>query len=151
MVLHDSKYYIALDEEEPFRTCKSKRFILKIMLLAAIAQPHWDHVREEIWDGKLGILPFTIPKATKRSNKNCPCRTLETKVIMFVTNKEMANMVCSQLMLAISAISAKWPCPTSHNIGMPIVGVQQDNAKPHIKATDQSFVDAVVATRMDIS
>jgi hypothetical protein len=33
---------------------------------------------------------------------------------------------------------------------MPTVRVQQDNTKPHIKADDQRFVDAVAATGMDI-
>ncbi|OMO88922.1 hypothetical protein COLO4_20032 [Corchorus olitorius] len=33
------KYYLLLDEEEPYRTCKSKNFIPKVMFLAAMARP----------------------------------------------------------------------------------------------------------------
>jgi hypothetical protein len=106
MTQTDGKYYLALDEEEPLWTCKNKRlFISKIIFLATIARPCWDPIREEMWDGKLGISPFTIPEAAKHSSKNRPRGTLKTKVITSVTNKEMADILCSQL---VSAISTKW-------------------------------------------
>lgn len=41
------RYYIHPNEKEPSRTCKSKRFILKIMFLAAVARPIIDANRGE--------------------------------------------------------------------------------------------------------
>lgn len=35
-------YYILSDEEDPYRTCKSKIFVGKVMFLVAIARPHID-------------------------------------------------------------------------------------------------------------
>ena len=34
------KYYLAPGEQGPDRKCKNKRFIKKIMFLAAVARPH---------------------------------------------------------------------------------------------------------------
>ena len=61
--------YLAHDEPEPERHCKSKRYIGKIMFLCAVARPRllpdgtW-------WDGKIGIWPFTKQVAAKRSSVN---------------------------------------------------------------------------------
>ncbi|RHY22650.1 hypothetical protein DYB32_009442 [Aphanomyces invadans] len=36
-------YYLAPDEELPHRTCKSKKFITKVMFLSAFARHRWDN------------------------------------------------------------------------------------------------------------
>ncbi|GAA0141214.1 hypothetical protein LIER_02409 [Lithospermum erythrorhizon] len=36
------KYYLAADELEPYRCCKSKKFITKVMFLATVARPRFD-------------------------------------------------------------------------------------------------------------
>ncbi|XP_050238055.1 uncharacterized protein LOC126687538 [Mercurialis annua] len=59
------KYYLLPDESEPFRTCKSKRFIPKIMFLAAVARPYTDVDTGATFDEKIGIWPF-VCKETAR-------------------------------------------------------------------------------------
>ncbi|TBU09871.1 hypothetical protein CWI38_2100p0010, partial [Hamiltosporidium tvaerminnensis] len=51
-------YYLMLNEENPERNCKSKRFITKIMFMAAVARPRYDAHRKLYFDGKIGIWPF---------------------------------------------------------------------------------------------
>ena len=46
-------------EQRPYRTCRSKKFMEKIMFLCAVARPRFDPVTNEcIFDGKIGIWPF---------------------------------------------------------------------------------------------
>nr|GEY39158.1 hypothetical protein [Tanacetum cinerariifolium] len=43
------RYYLVLGENEPLRTCKSKKFMTKVMFLAAVARPRFDaSVNKEI-------------------------------------------------------------------------------------------------------
>jgi hypothetical protein len=48
--------YYQLSEEEPIlRQVQSKRFITKVMFIAAVARQRWDPNRKLMFDGKLGI------------------------------------------------------------------------------------------------
>lgn len=38
--------YLLKDEEEPLRSCKSKRFMTKVMVLSAVARPRYDHAKK---------------------------------------------------------------------------------------------------------
>lgn len=46
------------DEDLSDRREKSKRFIPKLMFLAAVARSRWDARRRREFDGKIGIWPF---------------------------------------------------------------------------------------------
>ncbi|KAK4593626.1 hypothetical protein RGQ29_017650 [Quercus rubra] len=70
MSKESEKYYLLPQEQEPLRTCKSKRFIAKVMVLAAVACPRFDSSRNQQFDGKIGIFPFTCKEPAKRSSKN---------------------------------------------------------------------------------
>ncbi len=72
-------YYLAPDEKPPQRSCKSKRFIIKIMFLTAIARPQTDPTTGEKFDGKIGIWPFVTYEVAKRKSKNRPAGTLVMK------------------------------------------------------------------------
>jgi len=63
-------YYVTLDEELPERTCKSKRFISKVMFMAAVARPRYDHAKKQYFDGKIGLWPFIYKEPAKRTSKN---------------------------------------------------------------------------------
>nr|GLL39697.1 uncharacterized protein LOC109190808 isoform X1 [Ipomoea trifida] len=63
------KYYLLPEEEEPYRTCKSKKFITKVMFLCVVARPRFDLERNEMFDGKIGMLPFVYKEAAKRRTK----------------------------------------------------------------------------------
>nr|GMD78411.1 Transposase, Tc1-like protein [Ipomoea batatas] len=75
------KYYLLSEEDEPYRTCKSKKFITKVMFLCVVAHPRLDLERNEMFDGKIGIFPFVYKEAAKRRSKNREAGTLETKPI----------------------------------------------------------------------
>ncbi len=53
-----SRYYMANDAASPHREGKSKRFIQKVMFLAAVARPRYDEADYLIFDRKLVVWPF---------------------------------------------------------------------------------------------
>ena len=62
------KYYLHPEEEERLRTCKSKRFITKIMFLAAVARPRIISSNSKFFR-KIGIFPFIYREPSKRKSK----------------------------------------------------------------------------------
>uniref|UniRef100_A0A8I6X5T8 Transposase n=2 Tax=Hordeum vulgare subsp. vulgare TaxID=112509 RepID=A0A8I6X5T8_HORVV len=136
-------YYLANDEEDPYRSTQSKNFIEKVMFLAAVARPRFDGNGTMTFDGKLGIWPFTYQEPAKRKNKNRDAGTMVTKVLPAVTQNVVREYMINFL---IPAIRARWPA-AEH--GMPIY-LQQDNAKTHIPLDDPEFVAAAQAEGWDI-
>ena len=53
-----TSYWVSPGEEVKYRPSASKRHIKKIMFMAAVARPRFDHYRKKYFDGKLGIWPF---------------------------------------------------------------------------------------------
>ncbi|KAI3921350.1 hypothetical protein MKW92_016849 [Papaver armeniacum] len=53
MTKSSENYYLHPEEIEPHRTCQSKRYITKVMFLAAVTRPRFDEFGNEIFDGKL--------------------------------------------------------------------------------------------------
>lgn len=128
------RYYLLPEECEPYRTCKSKRFIPKIMFLAAVARPRIDQCRNEEFSGKIGIFPFIYKDRAKRNSKNRRAGTLETKPILSVTKEVYRACLIEKV---IPAIRAKWP----HCCAPTTIFIQQDNAKPHINPHDPQFLE----------
>ncbi|KAI3928371.1 hypothetical protein MKW98_023972 [Papaver atlanticum] len=124
------KYYLHAEEDEPLRTCKSKRFITKIMFLTVVDRLRFDHAKQEMFDGKIGIWPFVIREAAKRNSKN------------LFYKKIIQNCMINEL---LPAIVEKWPF-TSYKT----VIVQQDNARPHVHENDEKFMQAVRSYGVDI-
>ena len=77
-----------MDEEVPHRTCQSKRFITKVMFMAAVARPRGDVGSEDYFNGKIGIWPFVYKEAAKRNSKNRTKGTYVTKNIESVNAQE---------------------------------------------------------------
>jgi len=115
-------FYLAPEEELPHRTVKSKRFIPKIMFLAAVARPRYDYHTKTFWDGKIGIWAITHQVAAKRNSRNRPAGTMETKPLN--VNEEVYQQFMTEKVLP--AIREKWPGRPSDT-----VFIQQDNARPH--------------------
>lgn len=136
------RYYLLPEEEEPVCTCKSKRFITKVMFLAAVARPRFDATRNQEFSGKIGIFPFTCKEPAKRRSKNRMAGTLETKAIN--VNKEIMRSCLIEKVLP--AIRAKWPPHDSTET----IYIQQDNARPHITQLDSEFVEAACKDGFDI-
>ncbi|KAI3708174.1 hypothetical protein L2E82_37296 [Cichorium intybus] len=136
------RYYLLPGEDEPLRTCQSKKFITKVMFLAAVARPRFNASGDEIFSGKIGIYPFTRLEPAKRSSKNCVAGTLETKPILSVTKEVTRSWLIEKV---LPDIRAKWP---GSQLG-PIF-IQQDNAKPHIDVNDIEFLEAASRDGFDI-
>lgn len=126
-------YYLMNDEEPPLRACKSKRFITKVMFMAAVARPRYDSHRKHYFDGKIGLWPFVYDEPAKRNSKNRPKGTLVTKPIESVNAVAVKDMLVKNV---LPAIRSKFPlsCKSSP------VFIQQDNAKPHSYANDSDFM-----------
>ncbi|XP_057789551.1 uncharacterized protein LOC131006397 [Salvia miltiorrhiza] len=84
-----------------------------------------------LFDGKIGIFPFTIQVPAKRNSRNRQAGTLETKAIESITNEVIKDCLINKI---IPAIMAKWPEGASKDIF-----IQQDNARPHILDSDPDF------------
>jgi hypothetical protein len=125
------RVYLAADENEPHRTCKSKRFITKVMFMAAVARPRYDRSQNQWFSGKLGIFPFVYQEPAKRSSKNRPAGTMVTKAIESVNKDVIRRCLIDQV---VPAIRSKWPRLATKNII-----IQQDNARPHISPSDEQF------------
>ncbi|VFQ89142.1 unnamed protein product [Cuscuta campestris] len=59
-------YLCESEEPDPYRTTQSKSFIPKIMFLAAVGRPRYGEGGDVLWDGKIGIFPFTFEEAAQR-------------------------------------------------------------------------------------
>jgi hypothetical protein len=87
-----SRYYLEPDEVEPIRQIKSKRFITKVMFLAAVATPRFDSHSNKWFDGKIGIWPFIKMEPAKRSSRNRQRGTLVSTPVV-VDKNEYRKMV----------------------------------------------------------
>ncbi|XP_026438869.1 uncharacterized protein LOC113337402 [Papaver somniferum] len=135
------KYYLHPLEEEPLRTCHSKRFLPKVMFLSAVARPRFDAAGNVIFDGKIGIWAFVFMVAAQRTSKNRVAGTIEMRPMKSVTKIVTRSFLIEKL---LPAIKQKWPHDGS------TIFVQQDNAKPHISITDREFCEAVRQSGMDV-
>ncbi|KAH6837839.1 hypothetical protein C2S53_000557 [Perilla frutescens var. hirtella] len=88
-----------------------------------------------LFNGKIGVFPFTHKVPAQQSSKNRSKGTLETKAIESVSKKVIRNCLINQI---LPAIKAKWPPFASK-----VIYIQQENAKPHIKDSDLVFREAL--------
>jgi hypothetical protein len=132
------RYYLATDEKEPYRACKSKRFVTKVMFLVAVARPRFNVHKNEIFNGKICVLLLVYQKAAKRSSKNRAVGTMETKPIESVTKEVTKRFLIEKL---YPAIREKWPRSPHQNDPIKLF-VQQDNARPHPDANDPELLKA---------
>ncbi|ETW03915.1 hypothetical protein H310_04334 [Aphanomyces invadans] len=70
------KVYLTAGEEPEQRAWSSKRFIPKVMFLAAVARPRHDPERDINVDGKIGIWPIVEFLPAVRSSRNRPAGSL---------------------------------------------------------------------------
>ena len=123
---------------------KSKRFITKVMFMAAVARPRFDFNKKHLFDGKIGIWPFVTQEAAKRNSRNRAKGTMETKAVTSITKDVVWQMLLDKV---IPAIKSKWPIGRRN---FPII-IQQDNAKPHCAIDDPALVKAVTESNWKIS
>lgn len=74
-----NKFDLATAAKEPIVPVKSKWFITKVILLAAMARPRYDYHSKKHFDGKIGIWPFVHEVKAQRNSCNRQAGTMETK------------------------------------------------------------------------
>jgi hypothetical protein len=131
----DERFILLPDEDTPYRCCKHKSHIEKIMFAAAVARPRMNPETGEWWDGKIHLHPFIVWDVAQRNSRNRPRGTLIIRS-RSVDKETYRDYICNY---AVHAIVAQWPswCPRN-------VDIQHDNATPHIKNDDPAF-QAVVS------
>ncbi|KAL9666557.1 hypothetical protein QQ045_000892 [Rhodiola kirilowii] len=102
------------------------------MFTAVVARPRFNSEGQCIFDGKIGIFPFTYQEPAKRSSKNREKGTVVTKLVESVNKKVTRSMLINHI---IPAIKAKWPQDGAHKT----IFIQQDNAKTHITQQDAEW------------
>ncbi|ETV65481.1 hypothetical protein H257_17775 [Aphanomyces astaci] len=118
--------YLLANEAPPCRSWKSKRFIPKVMFLAAVARPRFDEGRGVLFDGKIGMWPFVDLVPAVRSSRNRPAGTLVTTLVNVNANVYRDYVINK----VVPAIKASFPSTNKRVI------LQQDNATPHRSITD---------------
>ncbi|KAL1554912.1 hypothetical protein AAHA92_15416 [Salvia divinorum] len=110
MTKSSDRNYILPDEDEPYRACKSKRLITKVMFMCVVSRPQFGENGETLFDGKLGIFPFTESVPAKRNSKNRSRGTMETKPIQAITKAVTRKWLITKV---IPSFQAKWPSELS--------------------------------------
>ena len=136
------KFYLYDGEPPPVRKVPSKRFITKVMFIAAVARLRHNPATNSAFDGKIGLWAFTDKVPAVRSSRNRPAGTLVTKCVEVTKETYKAKLIDG----VIPAIKAKWPAATRHN---PIF-IQQDNAKPHRVNDHQDLLEACCSDGFNI-
>lgn len=143
MSKNSTNYYLLANEDDPYRTCRNKNYIQKIMFLVAVARPKFDDEDNVTFTGKIGVFPLVDKVPARRSSVNRSAGTLETKPITFIT-KDVSRMFLINKILP--AIKEKWPrehaCET--------IFIQQDNAPCHVSLDNEEFRVAASEGGFDI-
>lgn len=126
------RVYLDQNERGKYRSAKSSKFIPKVMFTAAVARPWFNAQDECIFDGKIGIFPFTYKEPAKRASKNRAKGTVITKVVESVGKNETRSMLINHI---VPAIMQKWP----RTEGPKVIYIQQDNARTHITQQDSEW------------
>ncbi|KAF0685549.1 Aste57867_22590 [Aphanomyces stellatus] len=127
LTLINRRYYLWHDEAVPVRKCSSKRHIIKVMFLTAVARPRYDYKSRTMWDGKIGMWPFVSVVPAQRKSKNRD-RGMPVTTPVTVTKPVYREYLLKHV---IPAIMKVWPGRRSN----PIY-IQQDNARPHVEVDD---------------
>ncbi|KAL3519040.1 hypothetical protein ACH5RR_021629 [Cinchona calisaya] len=135
MTKTSEKFYLLPEENDPLHTCKSKKFITKVMFIAVVAHPRYDGSSNEEFFGNIGIFPFIYKEPAKRMSKNQEVETLQIMPITSVTKEVIRVCLINNL---LPTIRAKWPNSDTRKQ----IFIQQNNVKPHILANDVEFLEA---------
>ncbi|POM74333.1 Hypothetical protein PHPALM_8725 [Phytophthora palmivora] len=125
----NAKYYLAKDEDLPYRSCPNKRYIGKVMCLAAVARPRYDFDKKRYFDGKIGIWPIVEQAVAQRASKN------RAKGAHITKNVSMTRAIYTKMLRekVFPAIREKWPG------GWDIQIVSQPPRSPDMNVLDLGF------------
>ncbi|ETW02792.1 hypothetical protein H310_05281 [Aphanomyces invadans] len=86
LTLVNPRYYLWHDEAVPVRKCSSKRHIIVVMFLTAVARVHFDYAQKTMWDGKVGMWPFVTAEPVRRMSNNRDREALVTTPVTITKN-----------------------------------------------------------------
>ncbi|ETV71519.1 hypothetical protein H257_13182 [Aphanomyces astaci] len=75
------KVYLTKGEAPEGRACKSKRFLPKVIFLAAVTRPQYDAGGNLVFDGEIGMWPFITKTPAARSSRNRSAGALVTTLV----------------------------------------------------------------------
>ena len=136
-----NKYFLVPGEDIPNRQVCNKRFITKVMFMAAVARPRYDYNKKAMFDGKIGIWPFVYKDTAKRTTHKQKKGDLITKIIPKINRDVVRKMLIDNV---LPAIKSKWPKSGSNII------IQQDNAGPHLHPDDDELMEAMQHPKFEI-
>eukprot|EP00904_Undaria_pinnatifida_P000354 jgi/Undpi1/10319/HiC_scaffold_28.g12770.m1 len=139
------RFYLCDGEEAPVRKAQSKRFMTKIMFLAAVARPRHNPAINSLFDGKIGLWAFTERVQAVRSSRNRAAGSMVTNNNCVEVTKETYKE--KLINGVIPVIKEKWPAATRRST---IYIQQEDNAKPHRINEDEDLREACLADGFDI-
>ena len=98
------------------------------MFMCAVDKPMYSSEGELIFNGKIGIFPFTSQVLAQRSSKNRKLGELETKPVQSITKTHIGSMLIENILPTIREKLSEGASKT--------IFIQQDNAIPHILDND---------------
>ncbi|ETW04714.1 hypothetical protein H310_03867 [Aphanomyces invadans] len=115
------KVYLTDGEEPEQRAWPSKKFIPKVMFLAAVARSRYDEERGTYFGGKVGMWPIVEYAPAVRNSRNRPAGTMVATLV----NVDAPLYREYILTRVVPAIKATFPTSNKR------VVLQHDNATPH--------------------
>ena len=101
VILEGELYSLTDEEDAEYCASKNKRFIQKIILMAALTRPRFDANCNMMFDVKVDIWPFTKIRKAKRSSNNRPKDTNELKPVVSVRKTEVGDMIIEKMIPSI--------------------------------------------------
>ena len=98
-----NKYFLVPGEDIPNRQVCNKRFITKVMFMAAVARPRYDYNKKAMFDGKIGIWPFIYKDTAKRTTHKQKKGDLITKIIPKINRDVVRKMLIDNVLPAIKS------------------------------------------------
>jgi len=76
------------------------------MFFIVVARPRFEYLRSQYFNDKIGIYPLVFQELAKRSSKNRPVGTMETKPIAAITKEVTKRILIENMFPDIRSV---WP------------------------------------------
>ncbi|ETV73043.1 hypothetical protein H257_12080 [Aphanomyces astaci] len=145
----EKKVHGAIGEKIKQRSCKSKRHLLKVMLLTDVARPRWDETCGEWFDGKLGTWHFSeiVPAQRRSGRRDARTPVMKTVSVTRETYKAiLVDKVCNPRQVATRDVDVV----AAYNAdGWDMEVVFQPPNSPDLNVLDLGFFRAIQALQAE--
>jgi hypothetical protein len=94
------RYYLFADGDEPYRTCRSRNNIPKLIFLCVTCRPRFEN-GVFTFNGKIGCFPLVTFERAKRSSVNRQVGTIEVKLITSIMRDVIRQFMIEKVLPAI--------------------------------------------------